>query len=90
MILSLDHRHLLRHARYAVWHVGQQQRYPTSVCSGPVVNCPPGAVVVEEVLSSPSTVRRQVVFGRPCFRFLSGAQRRAMREMLPGSFSSHV
>ena len=25
----------LTHARYAGWHVGQQQRYSTPVCSGP-------------------------------------------------------
>ena len=25
----------LTNARYAGWHVGKQQRYPTPVCSGP-------------------------------------------------------
>ena len=83
IVLSLDHRHPLTHARYAGWHVGQQQTYSTPVYSVSVVNCPSG--VMEGVLSSPSTVQCQVFFGRPCSRFPFGVERRAVREMLSGS-----
>ena len=33
--------HSLTHGCYAGWHVGQQQSYPTPVCSRPVSECSP-------------------------------------------------
>ena len=36
LLYAGDETHSLTHARYVGWHVGQQQRYPTPVCSGPV------------------------------------------------------
>ena len=62
----------------AARHVRQQQRIATPVCSGQASEWFPRCAV-----SSPSTVRHQVFFGRPHLRFPSGVQCRAVQVMLP-------
>ena len=81
--------HSLTHARYSGWHEGQQQRYPTPVCSGPeLLTGPPGPIVGLElpfysstpgVLGSPSLRRPPVVSsevkcGRCCISATQVAQ----------------
>ena len=71
----------LTRARYAGWHVGQQQRYPAPVCSGPASERSPRC---DGGSSSSSTVQCQVFLGRARFHFSSGVQWRAVWEMFPG------
>ena len=56
------------------------RRITTSVGSGPASGCTPGVICM--VLSSASTVRRQVFLALPLLRFPSGVQWRAVRVML--------
>ena len=56
------------------------RRITTSVGSGPASWCTPGVICM--VLSSASTVRRQVFLALPLLRFPSGVQWRAVRVML--------
>ena len=56
------------------------RRITTSVSSGPASGCTSGVICM--VLSSASTVRRQVFLALPLLRFPSGVQWRAVRVML--------
>ena len=71
----------LTHAHYAGWYAGSNKSTPLLSVLVQFLNGPP---VVMEGLKLPFYSLTPGVLGRPPFRFPSGVQLRAVREMLPG------